>query len=40
VGFGGNRQLDEFPRCELFSGCLVSEFEFSHPVVSTPLPRW
>src|ERR1700744_3247079 len=38
VRFGGDRQLDEFPRRELLRRCLVSKFEFSHAVVSTP-PR-
>ena len=32
VRFGGDRQLDEFPRRELFRRRLISEFEFSHAV--------
>src|SRR5271155_4901764 len=39
VRFGGDRQLDEFPRRELFRRRFVSQFEFSHAVVSTPMPR-
>ncbi len=37
VRFGGDRQLDEFPRRELLRRRLISKFEFSHAVVSTPL---
>jgi glyoxylase-like metal-dependent hydrolase (beta-lactamase superfamily II) len=36
VRFGGDRQLDEFARRELFRRRLISKFEFSHAVVSTP----
>src|SRR5712671_6607373 len=36
VRFGGDRQLDEFPRRELLRRRLISKFEFSHAVVSTP----
>jgi glyoxylase-like metal-dependent hydrolase (beta-lactamase superfamily II) len=39
VRFGGDRQLDEFARRELFRRRLVSKFEFSHAVVSTPYRR-
>ena len=39
VLFGRHGQLDEFPRRELLRRRLVSEFEFSHVFVSTPLPR-
>ena len=37
VRLGRHGQLDEFPRGELFRRRLVSEFEFSHVFVSTPL---
>ena len=30
VSFGGDSKFDELARCELFSGRLVSEFQFSH----------
>ena len=36
---GGDRQLDQFPWRELLRRRLVSEFEFSHAVVSTPSAR-
>jgi glyoxylase-like metal-dependent hydrolase (beta-lactamase superfamily II) len=35
VGFGGHPQLDEFARLELLSRRLVSQFQFSHLIVST-----
>jgi hypothetical protein len=38
VRFGSDRQLDEFPRRKLFRRRLISKFEFSHAVVSTPMP--
>ena len=38
VRFGGDGQFDELPRRELLRRRLVSKFEFSHAVVSTP-PR-
>jgi hypothetical protein len=43
VLFGRNGQLNEFARGELLRRRLVSEFEFSHVFVSTPLltiARW
>ena len=39
VLFSRNGQLDQFTRGELLRRRLVSEFEFSHVFVSTPLPR-
>jgi glyoxylase-like metal-dependent hydrolase (beta-lactamase superfamily II) len=30
VLFGGDSKFDELTRCELFGGCLVSKFQFSH----------
>ena len=37
VLFGSDGQLDEFPRGELLRRRLVSQFQFSHVFVSTPL---
>ncbi|BBZ46100.1 hypothetical protein MPRM_33810 [Mycobacterium parmense] len=30
VTFGGDSEFNELTRCELFSGSLVSQFQFSH----------
>ena len=30
VPFGGDSQFDELARCELFGGCFISQFQFSH----------
>src|SRR5690606_13445866 len=39
VRFGLDAQFDELARGELLRRRLVSQFEFSHVFVSTPLPR-
>jgi glyoxylase-like metal-dependent hydrolase (beta-lactamase superfamily II) len=39
VCLGGDRQLNEFARGELFSRCLVSQFQFSHVSFLLPAPR-
>lgn len=34
---GGDGEFDELTRCELFGGCFVPKFQFSHGFFSTPI---